>query len=169
MSVNNQMRGRAAKRKGDLFENLIDATCSYYKRMGIADIQKTPEPMRIIRPINRQKGTFEAYFEKQAQPDFKGVTHGGRAILFEAKRTETTSISQNRVTVEQMHNFNSASNLGAECFVMVSIQERHFYKVPWNVWEDMQLIYKKKSLNKKDLTEFEVPYRNGIINFLEGE
>lgn len=166
MTNTNVYRGRKANKSGEYFEALISVTCNFYKRIGVADIQKTPEPMRVIRPLNSTRNTFEAHFVKQAQPDFKGVINGGRAILFEAKRTTTTSIAQSRITEEQAMNLNSASELGALCFVLVEM-DRKFYAVPWQTWEDMQTIYQKKSLNQKDLEVFEVPFKNGIIEFLK--
>lgn len=163
---NYSLGGRKARSSGAFFEQLIEISCSYYRRFGLADIQKTPEPIRIIKVIDRKKGMFEAVFEKKAQPDFKGVIKGGQMILFEAKRTQASNIAKNRISSEQERNFNTSAKLGAECFVLVSFNEKNFYKVPWNVWERMEAIFKKKSVNKDDLAPYEVEYMNGLINFL---
>ena len=87
LDKNNSLRGLKANVRGNNFERYVELSCIHYKRSGVADIQKTPEPMQIVRPLNQRRNRFEAVFTKRAQPDFKGVLQGGRAILFEAKRT----------------------------------------------------------------------------------
>ncbi|MCI3027708.1 Holliday junction resolvase RecU [Desemzia sp. C1] len=166
MGTGGRTSGKRARYNGEIFEKVIEISCNYYKKIGAADIQKTPEPMRVLAPLDRKKGTFKACFAKQAQPDFKGVLQGGRAVIFEAKHTESNRIEQNRLTDEQVCNFNSQYELGAKCFVLVSFQMKRFYKVPWPVWEDMQGIFKKKSVNEKDLVEYRVEYKGGFIHFL---
>lgn len=168
MRVNTDFKtiGKSARRNGEIFERIIEVSCRYYKKIGAADIQKTPEPMRVLAPLDRKKGTFKACFAKQAQPDFKGVLQGGQAIIFEAKHTESSRIEQNRLTDEQIINFDSQHKLGAKCFVLVSFEMKRFYKVPWTVWRDMQEIFKKKSVNEKDLAPYKVEYKSGVLQFL---
>lgn len=168
MTINkNSFRGKTARQVGEFFETLVEYSCARYKQAGIADIQKTPEPMKILKPINRSRGTFEAVFAKQAQPDFKGVLDGGRMIMFEAKRTKTTSIAKSRISDEQAINFNSATELGAECFVLVSFSEQSYFKVPWMHWRNMEMVFKKKSVNQDDLEAYEVFFTQGMIDFLD--
>lgn len=166
---NKKIAGASAKRNGQYFENVIEITCRYYKQHQIADIQKTPEPMRVLETLDNKKGIFKAVFEKQAQPDFKGVLKGGRTIIFEAKHTNGKSIAQDRLSLEQIENFKSHHELGADCFVLVSFEMRNFYKIPWEIWRDMQFIFKKKSVNQSDIKGYEVNYLNGILNFIEIE
>lgn len=166
---NKKTSGSSSRKNGQYFESLIDVTCSYYKQRRIADIQKTPEPMRILEAIDRSKRIFKATFEKQAQPDYKGVVKGGKSIIFEAKHTNGKSIAQDRLSHEQVENFKSHHDLGAECFVLVSFEMKNFYKIPWEIWRDMQFIFKKKSVNQSDIKGYEVNYLNGIINFIEME
>lgn len=162
-----KIAGASAKKNGQYFEGVIEITCRYYKQHQIADIQKTPEPMRILKTLDKTKGLFQAIFEKQAQPDFKGVLKGGRSIIFEAKHTNGKSIAQDRLSLEQIENFRSHHELGAECFVLVSFEMKNFYKIPWEIWRDMQFIFKKKSVNQSDIKGYEIKYLNGILNFIE--
>lgn len=164
-----KIAGASAKKNGQYFESIIEITCRYYKQQQIADIQKTPEPMRILKTLDKKKGLFQAVFEKQAQPDFKGVLKGGRSIIFEAKHTNGRSISQDRLSLEQIENFTSHHKLGADCFVLVSFEMRNFYQIPWEIWRDMQFIFKKKSVNQSDIKGYEIKYLNGILNFIEME
>ena len=39
------MAGARSRAEGAAFENLINSACEYYRTKGIADIEKTPEPM----------------------------------------------------------------------------------------------------------------------------
>lgn len=166
MEVTARSSGKRARSNGEFFERVIEFSCMYYKKIGAADIQKTPEPMRVLAPLDRKKGTFKACFAKQAQPDFKGVLQGGQAVIFEAKHTESNRIEQNRLTDEQIINFDSQHKLGAKCFVLVSFEIKRFYKVPWIVWRDMQEVFKKKSVNEKDLAPYKVEYKSGVLQFL---
>ena len=90
------MRNRA---QGRLFEQRIDAALVHYDYLGLASVEKTPEPMRPIKRLT--EGRFVAVFEKPAQPDYKGTLKGGRAVVFEAKHTSTGQMEQSRVTADQ--------------------------------------------------------------------
>lgn len=80
-----QWQGAVSKARGRQFEEQIDAAFEYYRNQGSAIIEKTPEPMRPIK--NLGAGKFIAFFERKAQPDYKGVIKGGQAVIFEAKFT----------------------------------------------------------------------------------
>ena len=69
-SPRNQIIGLHNKEAGEQFEKLIIAACDFYRDNGIAEIDKTPEPMKALYPIDN--GKFVACFTKRAQPDFKG-------------------------------------------------------------------------------------------------
>ena len=80
-----QLLGKIAKARGKQFESRIDDSFAYYAQKGFAIIEKTPEPMHPTK--NLGNGKFIAYYEKQAQPDYKGTIKGGRTVMFEAKFT----------------------------------------------------------------------------------
>ena len=89
-----QMIGAVSKAKGKQFEERLDRAFAYYKAHGFAIIEKTPEPMRPTQ--NLGNGKFVAFFEKKAQPDYKGTIKGGRTVMFEAKFTTTGKMEQSR-------------------------------------------------------------------------
>lgn len=148
--------GLAAHRNGETFEQIINIACSRARALKKAKISKTPEPMHVICKA-RRPGRFEAYFEKQAQPDYQGTLAGGRSIVFEAKHTTEKSIRQDRLTEEQMHDLQAHMDMGAVCFVLISFNNEHFYAVPFNYWMNMPQIYGKVSVNERDLLIWEVP------------
>ena len=80
-----QLLGKIARQKGQYFEQRLDSTFDYYRERGYAEIEKTPEPMKVIKPEGN--GRFLACYTKKAQVDYKGTLKGGRTVLFEAKFT----------------------------------------------------------------------------------
>ena len=159
-------QGRKSKATGAAFESYIDATVEHYKRIGIADIQKTPEPMKPLRTAPGQPGKFIAVFTKQAQADYKGILMGGKSIMFEAKHTDTATMPYGRLSIEQIDNLRSYDKFGAVCFILVSFNFKNFYRVPWVNWRDMKELYGRKHLKESDIQEFKVKFESGIINFL---
>ncbi len=160
-----QLQGAQAKVAGDNLEGLIKAACMYYEDRKIASIEKTPEPMHIIK--NLGKGRFIAYFEKQAQPDFKGTLDGGQAIVFEAKNTRVDKIEQSRLTKEQKDSLQKHYELGAMAFVLVSINLQSFYRVHWETWRDMKELFGHKHMTVEELKPYKLKMTNGIIRFLD--
>lgn len=162
----NRFKGASNKAAGGYFERLIQVSCGKYEKDGLAVIEKTPEPMRPVS--NLGGGKFIAYFEKMAQPDFKGVLRGGRAIAFEAKHTEKDRIGYERVTAEQNTRLTDYETAGAICFVIVGMQMKRFFMVPWMVWKDMKNIYGRKYMKEDELAFFEIKIKGGYLDFLEG-
>lgn len=160
----NQLRGARSRASGEIFENYIDAACVFYEEEGTAIIEKTPEPMKIIK--NMGSGKFLAHFKKKAQPDYKGTLQGGKTIVFEAKHTDDNRIEQRRLTEMQSRCLNKYTELGAQCFVLVSIQMEFFALVPWEVWRSMKNIYNRKYMTAEELKNYQVPFRNGVVKFL---
>lgn len=166
-NVQRSQRGLQSKRAGEHFENLIAASLSWYKDKGVAYVEKTPEPMRPLRPPNRQ-GQFLACYIKAGQPDFKGTLTGCRAVVFEAKHTDSDRIEQSRLTDEQVASLTEHHRLGAAAFVMVSVGLQDFFRVPWEVWRDMKDIYGRKHMKLAELEPYRVQYIAGVLKLLEG-
>ncbi len=160
-----QWRGKVSKTKGKHFEERLDAAFEYYKSKGFADIEKTPEPMRPIRPLGG--GKFEAYFEKKAQPDYKGTIKGGRAVMFEAKYTSSDRMTQNRVSTGQAAYMDSHTKLGARCYIIAGFDSGEVYCIPWNVWKYMQQYFGRKYIKETDLHDYRVQQAwNGALMLL---
>lgn len=161
------MRGKRNRAQGLAFESSVENACNYYKIQGMAHIEKTPEPMRVIQVIDRNRGIFKAVFQKAAQPDYKGTMKGGRAVVFEAKYTETDRIDQNVITNEQWEALDLHEAMGAWCFVVVSLGLRH-YRVPWSKWKTMKEDCGHKYMNAADLIPYELPFSQPqLVRFLD--
>lgn len=166
--IERKMAGYRSKAVGDLFENMISASCDYYRRLGIAIIEKTPEPMRIIKPYgDRRKGQYIACFKKQAQPDYKGTLCDGQAIIFEAKHTDKDRIKEAVITETQRKILDEFEKMGARCFVMVSIKFEKFYRIPWKIFRDMKSKFGRKYMNLDELQPYILHVKNGTILMLE--
>lgn len=163
-NYHNQLRGSRNRASGEIFERYIDAACTYYEVAGKAVIEKTPEPMRVVKNIGG--GKFVAYFQKKAQPDYKGTLQEGKAIVFEAKHTDNSKIEQSRLTSVQLESLKKYAGLGARCYVLVSIQMQLFALVPLETWQNMKDIYKRKYMTVEELKDYQVPFTNGVVRFL---
>lgn len=163
----NVLRGAIANASGRAFESDIIRGCIYYRDSGQAVINKVGEPYTVMR--KNTDGTFRGRFIGKAEPDFKGVLRGGRAVAFEAKSTRKTRIQQSAVTPTQGSWLDEQFRMGAITFVCVLIGDR-FFSVPWPIWRDMKLIYKKKYLMPADIEEFEVVYDGGVkfLDYVSG-
>ncbi len=172
--IGSVLQGQRSKMTGELFEKMIDAACRYYKEKGIAVIEKTPEPMKVLSQMD-QRGQFKACFTKQAQPDYKGAQRGGKTVVFEAKHTDADRIAYSRLTETQIENMYAYEAMGAECFVLVSFMLQDFYRIPWSVWKNMKNLYGRKYLLQSDLEKFRVKVagydihtQGNILHFLDG-
>lgn len=165
--VQHSQKGLQSKRAGEHFENMITASLNWYCDKGVAFVEKTPEPMKPLRKPDRQ-GRFLACYTKAGQPDFKGTLADGRAVVFEAKHTDSDKIDQSRLTPEQVESLTLHHKLGAAAFIMVSVGLENFYRVPWEVWRDMKQIYGRKHMKLEDLEPYRVQYIAGILKLLEG-
>ena len=167
-NVQRQIKGKQSKIAGEYFENMITGACSYYYNKNLANIEKTPEPMKVLKPMPKQPGKFIACFTKAAQPDYKGTIQGGRAIVFEAKHTDDYRIERKRLTDEQMEGLEKHHKLGALSFVLVSFELQDFYRIPWTVWRDMKDIYGRQYLKPDEIGRYKVPAPGGVIKLLDG-
>lgn len=163
----NRARGLANKREGEAFEFHIEAALIRYKEAGIAEIEKTPEPIKQLGKKNG-RGQFLACYTKRAQPDFKGTLTGGRSIVFEAKATRQDKIEQNAVTQDQSERLDAHQKLGALAFVIVGMNLQDFYRVPWETWRNMKEIYGRKHMKRDELEPFRIDWRDGMIQLLDG-
>lgn len=161
-----QYKGAVSRAQGKHFEEYIDLSLRYYEQKGEAIVEKTPEPMRPTKDLGN--GKFIAYYEKAAQPDYKGTLKGGRAVVFEAKYTAAAQIDQSRVTREQAERLDDHHAAGALCFIVAGFGNGDVFRVPWEVWRDMKTHFGHKHATPEELDAFKVHTgRNGILLLLD--
>jgi recombination protein U len=157
-------KGKRSRDAGEFWEGMIESACRNYRLEGLAEITKTPEPMRPLSRPN-PKGQFTACFTKQAQPDYKGTLKGGRAVVFEAKHTDADRMQRSVISEEQEKQLNRHQMLGAECFVLVSFGLQQFYRIPWEIFRDMKDHFGRKYIKPEDLGDYQIRLI-GYLRFL---
>ena len=155
--------GAKNKAQGDALEEQIIAACGFYKAVGLAAIDKTPEPMKVLQRL--EEGKFLCCFAKKAQPDFQGTLSSGRTVMFDAKSTRTGKIEQKAVTQEQADFLDAHMTMNALCFVVVSYGDV-FAAVPWKDWKRMKEIFGHKYMTREESQRYRIKFNhNGILDF----
>lgn len=167
MTISKSTINKRSRDEGKLFEAYIDTACEYYRLTGRAEIEKTPEPRRVIGRTGDRSSKMICVNEKKAQPDYKGTLRGGASIVFEAKHTDTYRIEQSRVTGEQADRLDAHYAMGAHCWVVVSFGFRTYARIPWTVWRDMKGYFGRKYITDSESREYGLPLINGIVAFLD--
>lgn len=150
--------------QGHDFEKAIERACAIYAQRGIARIEKTPEPFRVMSK-GKSGGVFQGRFTARAQPDFQGTIEGGRSIVFEAKYTATDRLRRDILTDKQMEALEQHRELGALASVCVGIKGRFFF-LPWSAWRDMKSEFGRLYVTAEDIAQWRVKY-DGAVRFLE--
>ena len=148
-------------------ENRITEICKYYELNDIAKIEKTPEPMKILKHVDN--GHFEAIFTKAAQPDFKGCKKGGQTIVFDAKFTESDRIRYQVLSDYQKETLLNYQKMGADSFILVGFADGTIYKVGIDKWNNMKQEFGRKYILQQELDEIGLEVKknkNGIIDFI---
>lgn len=163
-----QLQGKINRELGKNFEEQVEAIAQIYHYHKLAMIEKTPEPMKILKHI--EKGRFETVFLKSAQPDFKGVIKGGRTVVFDAKFTESNYITYQALSDHQRQVLEQYDELGAMAFVLVGFADGNIYKIDIKTWINMKEIFGHKHIKQEELEAHNLKAKkrkNGIIDFLE--
>lgn len=161
------LKNSKARNAGTTFEDIISDSCEYYIKHGIAVIEKTPEPMRVLYPMGN--GKYVAVFTKKAQPDYKGTLIGGRTIVFEAKHTDTDRIKRDVISDEQEKCLDAHERMGAACFVLISFGFKHFYKIAWHDFKYMKAVFGFQHIKETDtdrLAPLECKFTGNRLEFL---
>lgn len=167
MQNKNRKQGRRAKRNGQVFERMIERSCIRYRTKDIADIKKTPEPMKVLGVLNARRGLFKAVYEKKGQPDFTGTIQGGRSVMIEVKHSSAKRIEFERILPQQRKDLESCARLGGLALIVISFNLESFYCIEWIDWLELKEQTGKKSVNDTDLALYEVELNLNTINFLE--
>lgn len=160
-------RNKRSREMGKLFEGDIDTACEYYRLIGLAEIEKTPEARTVVGRTGDRKSKMICVNAKKSQPDYKGTMRGGTSIVFEAKHTDSDRIEQSRVTSEQAERLEAHYKLGALCYVVVSFGRRTYARIPWDVWRTMKERYGRKYITETEGKEYSVGLKNGVVSFLD--
>ena len=154
--------------RGRQFEMMIEGACRYYRDTGRANIVKMPEPFRVITK-DRANGKATVQFTAKAQPDFVGCLNNGRAIVFEAKYTDTGRIQRRVVTDAQANALQKYWEMGAVAAVCVGFGDAwdmKFFMLPWVVFCRMKYRYGRQYITPDDIGEYRVKF-DGVVYLLD--
>ncbi|MCC0707002.1 Holliday junction resolvase RecU [Clostridioides sp. ES-S-0190-01] len=157
-------KNKVANAQGQHFENYINSACIIYRNDNRAEIDKTPEPFRVLS--KDKTGKFTGRFIANAQPDFKGALKTGMCICFEAKYTLKDNIKRSVLTNTQLETLDRYYHMGAITGVCIGIQDR-FYFIPFLVWKNMKNCFGRQYVKQEDIKRFEVKFFNGAVLFLD--
>ena len=164
---NRQYQGKVNRELGKVFEEQVETICKIYEMNKLARIEKTPEPMKILKHI--EDGRFETVFEKSAQPDFKGTVKGGRSVVFDAKFTESDRIRYQALSDYQRETLLKYNELGAMAFVLVGFSNGRIYRIDINDWNNMKENFGRFYIKQKELEDLNlgtITNSKGITDFL---
>ena len=159
--------GRRNKVNGKAAEILVGDACAVYEAEQVAMIEKNPEPVHILKAIGDQGGLYIARFEKKAKPDFEGVLHTGQSIIFDVKCTEKDRIKASALSEDQAAYLERYHNMRALSFILVCLQFKDYYMVPWLNWKNMKGQYGHMYMSRRELEPYRVTTTGGYIHFLE--
>lgn len=149
--------------QGHFFEGYIKSACLIYSERDRAEVDKTPEPFRVLE--KSRDGVFKGRFTAHAQPDFQGTVDSGHSIVFEAKYTTTDRMKRDVLTDEQQKVLERHARRGAITAVCVGIDDKFFF-VPWEIWRDMKEHYGRKYVTAADIEPYRVKF-TGAVMFLD--
>lgn len=176
---------RSFSKRGMTFEEMINATNTYYRDRNIAIIHKKPTPIQLVKvdyPSRQAAKITEAYFKEASTTDYNGV-YQGLYLDFEAKETRNkTSFPLSNFHDHQIEHMRQCLANQGVVFVLVwfSALKRCFLleaSVLIHHW-DRQLTHRKSlplDFFEKEASELAigiapiVPYIDALSPYLKGD
>ncbi len=110
--------------RGSAFESIINSTNEYYRKKGLALVQKIPTPITPLKFNSEKKLITEAYFEKDSTVDYIGVVQE-IAVCFDAKECKTDTFSMQNIHEHQYRFMEDFENQGGVAFLLILFTERN--------------------------------------------
>ncbi len=153
--------------RGSVLEDCINFTNEYYRRHGLAVIQKIPTPITPVE-MNKENSTITlAYFDKQSTVDYIGAVQG-IPICFDAKEAAQKRLPLQNIHEHQIVFMEDFSTQGGVSFLLVNFTEiREFYLLPIEVlksfWEDAKAGGRKSIPYDAFEKKYEIKLKNGAL------
>ncbi|WP_334347429.1 Holliday junction resolvase RecU [Candidatus Phytoplasma prunorum] len=159
---------------GMSLEKNINITNKFYLDNQIAFIYKNPIPIQIVKvnyPSRNKAKITEAYFRKEALPDYHGL-YKGKYITFDVKETNCkTSYAFSNIPLHQIKHLQQINNNKGLAFFIVhfKINDKYFL-IPINlIIEYLQKGFKsiKYKILLHNNLNISFQYNNPRINYLK--
>ena len=159
--------------RGSTFEDLINNTNEYYRRKGLALVQKIPTPITPLKFDSSKKLITEAYFEKDSTVDYIGVVQSV-PICFDAKECKTDTFSLQNIHDHQYNFMEAFEAQGGISFLLIHFTMRNdIYYMPFE--ELKRYVERVKDGHPKNFKYVELsdeyflkPSGGAVVNYLEG-
>ncbi len=124
-----QIKNKSYANRGMFLERIIERTNNKYRNAGVADIQKLPTPVKIMKVTGSK---VEGVRTKGHLVDYMGI-YKGLALVFDAKETKGTNFPLENISEHQYRLLESWSEKGAIAFLIVHFKKYDkYYYLPFN-------------------------------------
>ena len=110
--------------RGSGLEDLINATNAYYRKHGLALVQKIPTPIVPVKFDKTEKRITDAYFEKDSTVDYIGAVQG-IPVCFDAKESKTDTFDLRNIHEHQYNFMKEFEEQGGVSFLLILFTERN--------------------------------------------
>ena len=120
-----QYKNRSYANRGMQLERILELANKKYLNSGIADIQKLPTPVKIMKVTGSK---VEGVRTKGHLVDYVGI-YNGVSLIFDAKETKEARFPLQNVELHQYERLKSWSEKGAIAFLIVYFAkyDKYFY------------------------------------------
>ncbi|WP_374964591.1 Holliday junction resolvase RecU [Lysinibacillus sp. RS5] len=130
------VKNRSYANRGMHLERLLEMANNKYRNTGIADIQKLPTPVKIMKVTGSK---VEGVRTKGHLVDYMGI-YKGKSIIYDAKETGETSFPLKNIEAHQYKLLESWHRKGAVAFLIVYFKiHDKYYLLPFETlrgaWE----------------------------------
>lgn len=159
--------------RGSTFEDLINSTNEYYRRKGLALVQKIPTPITPLKFNSEKKLITEAYFEKDSTVDYIGVVQSV-PVCFDAKECRTDTFALQNIHEHQYKFMEEFEKQGGISFLLIHFTMRNdMYYMPFvelKEYIDRVAEGHPKNFKYAELTDeyFLKPSGGAVVNYLQG-
>lgn len=153
--------------RGGALEEMVNVTNRYYRKSGLALVQKIPTPIQVSR-MDRERGKITlAYFGEKSTVDYLGVVQG-IPICFDAKECASTTFPLSNIHEHQIQFMKEYEEQGGISFLLLYFtKEGKAFYLPYR---DLMHFKKReeeggrKSFLMEELDQtFHIPVERGAI------
>ena len=154
--------------RGDILEELIEWTHTYYHQLGLCRIDKVSTPVKVVS-IDGQGMITKAFFEKKSTIDFIGIIQGV-CVAFDAKETNLKSLPLSNIHEHQLAYMRDISKQGGLSFLIVHFKKTdQYFLLPYEIIAKYYEDSERKSIPMKVIpSDFEIKKeRSGsVLNYM---
>lgn len=159
--------------RGSLLEEMVNRSNEYYKKNGLALIQKIPTPITPVEYDNEKHQIKLAYFEKKSTVDYIGVVQGV-PVCFDAKECANDRFRISNIHQHQYEFMKYFEQQEGIAFILIYYSSLNkYYYMRYCELDDIYKKYLDKSKSSFHIDElddrfFLQSYLDARILYLEG-